>query len=130
MNNVFLNDWADGGLRAMVRDFLDYGADRDGRVDAFIADKLGGAEILLASYTYEDYSGDAFVLYRKYGKLYEVNGSHCSCYGLEDQWEPEETTVDALNHRLSQKYFGRSGWCDGDNTFANELREVLLRISA
>lgn len=26
------------------------------------------------------------------GKLYEVHGSHCSCYGFEGQWEPTETT--------------------------------------
>lgn len=56
-------------------------------------------EVLLAYYTYEDYSGSAFVLYQKDGKLFEVHGSHCSCYGLEGQWEPEETTYAALSMR-------------------------------
>lgn len=56
-------------------------------------------EILVASYGEQSYEGDAFVLFRQDGKLYEVNGSHCSCYGLEDQWEPEEVVVDELVRR-------------------------------
>lgn len=60
---------------------------------------LDGKTILLADYTYEDYSGDALVIYEEGGKLYEVNGGHCSCYGLEGQWSPEETTWEALKLR-------------------------------
>jgi hypothetical protein len=65
-------------------------------------------EILFASYENQDYDGDAFVLFRKDGKLYEVHGSHCSCYGLEECWQPEETTVEALAERGKQdpaKYY-------------------------
>jgi hypothetical protein len=61
-------------------------------------------KILLAFYEYENYSGSAFVLFELDGKLYEVNGSHCSCYGLEGQWEPEETSVIALEARLKDGY--------------------------
>lgn len=60
---------------------------------------LDGLEILHAHYDCENYEGNAFVLYRKDGKLYEVNASHCSCYGLEQQWDPEETTVEAVSLR-------------------------------
>jgi len=52
-------------------------------------EKFKGVKILFAYYTHEDYSGSAFVLFKKGRKFYEVNGSHCSCYGLEDQWSPE-----------------------------------------
>lgn len=55
-----------------------------------------GVEILYAHYDCPPYEGYATVIFRKDGKLYEVNGSHCSCMGLEDQWEPEETSVVAL----------------------------------
>lgn len=55
--------------------------------------------ILLAHYDFSGYEGAAFVLFERDGKLYEVNGSHCSCYGLERQWEPEETSWDALKFR-------------------------------
>lgn len=56
-------------------------------------------EILVAEYTYEDYSGSALVLYERGGRLYEVQGGHCSCYGLEDQWSPEETSWAAIAMR-------------------------------
>jgi hypothetical protein len=81
---------------------------------------LDGAEVLLAWYEYEDYSGDAFVLYEKDGKLYEVNGSHCSCDGLEDQWDPEETTWEALAHIYRKgSRFGR------DDDASRRLRELI-----
>jgi hypothetical protein len=54
-------------------------------------------EVLYAEYKFAGgYDGSAFVLFRSNGKLYEVNGDHCSCFGLEGQWEPEETSVEAL----------------------------------
>lgn len=58
-----------------------------------------GVEILYAQYNVYGYEGDAHVIFRKDGKLYEVSGSHCSCYGFETQWQPEETTVAALLFR-------------------------------
>lgn len=45
------------------------------------------------------YSGSAVVIFRRDDKLFEVHGSHCSCMGLEEQWEPEETTIEALRMR-------------------------------
>jgi len=67
--------------------------------DAYKCKITDGAEILLAYYGYGSCCGVSFVIYRLDGKLYEVNGSHCSCYGLKDQWSPEETTVVALRMR-------------------------------
>lgn len=63
-------------------------------------------EIVLASYEYGSYDGTAFVLFVRDGKPYEVNGSHCSCYGLEGQWTPEETTWPALAMRKFGDYSG------------------------
>lgn len=65
-------------------------------------------EILFAWYDYEDYSGKALVVYERDGKLYEVNGSHCSCYALEGQWEPEETDAQSLGMRCvrDEEYSG------------------------
>lgn len=64
------------------------------------SDALDGATVLLAWYSYEAYSGYSFVLYEKDGKLWEVNGSHCSCHGLEGQWDPERASWKALSTRL------------------------------
>lgn len=47
-------------------------------------------EVLWADYEAEGYEGSALVIYRQGNKVFEVSGSHCSCYGLEGQWEPEE----------------------------------------
>ncbi len=61
-------------------------------------------EILYASYEQGGYEGWSFVLFKRAGKLYEVNGSHCSCFGLEGQWTPEETTWEALAIRQPSEY--------------------------
>lgn len=96
---MFLHDWKDSGIEGMKSDF--------GIGDA----ELEGVTVLLASYTFECYAGEAFVLFERGGKLYEVHGSHCSCYGLSEssysgdsttQWQPEETSIDALLHRLDK----------------------------
>lgn len=63
------------------------------------ADALDGAIIYLAWYGYGSYDGYSLVVFEKDGKLYEVNGSHCSCSGLEGQWQPEETSWEALKMR-------------------------------
>lgn len=68
-----------------------------------LKEEIINLDIIVAFYTYECYSGYAFVLYRKDGKLYEVNAYHCSCYGLRD-WEPEETSKDALLKRNWEHY--------------------------
>ena len=61
---------------------------------------LKNCRVFVACYRDTDYSGSAYVLYASGKTLYEVHGSHCSCYGLEGQWEPEDTTIDSLRHRL------------------------------
>lgn len=55
-------------------------------------------KILFAFYDNGGYEGSATVVFSKGEKLYHVYGSHCSCYGLEGQWQPEETTVKHIKH--------------------------------
>ena len=80
--------------------------------------------ILLAWYGNECYDGSAFVLFERNGHLYEVNGGHCSCYGLEDQWDPEETTAEAILHRIEAGHLGRDGYY-GDGDFGDDLVKML-----
>lgn len=79
--------------------------------------------ILFASYGNEDYGGEAFVLFEENGELFEVNGSHCSCYGLEGQWEPERVSLPALEQRLLKGTFGEDGY--NGNYFKTQLCEFL-----
>lgn len=87
-------------------------------------------EILFAAYADGDYSGDAKVIYYKDKKLYEVNGSHCSCMGLEGQWEPEETSWAAIamrpeKDRLSEYY----DYSDETRTTLNALIDNGVKVS-
>lgn len=63
---------------------------------------LTGAMVLHHAYTSGGYDGSCLTIYFKAGKLYEVYGSHCSCFGLEDQWDPEETTLGAIRSRIPE----------------------------
>ena len=55
--------------------------------------------LLFAEYDQQDYEGEAFVLFERDGVLWEVNAAHCSCYGLENQWEPTVCTPASLKMR-------------------------------
>ena len=79
--------------------------------------------ILFASYGQDNYSGDAWVLFEEDGELYEVNGAHCSCYGLEGQWDEEEVVLAELENRLTKGTFGQDDY--SGNEFSNELKEFL-----
>lgn len=84
------------------------------------ADALSGAVVYLAWYGYGCYEGYSMVLYEKNGVLYEVNGSHCSCHGLEGQWEPEVTSWEALAMRnLVDSYV------DGSSEADARLKELV-----
>lgn len=89
MENVYCGDWE--CLQDMLNDFQ------------ISEDVVQGYDVLYAWYEYENYSGSAFVLLQKDGKFYEVNGGHCSCYGLENQFDLEETSVEAL---LKRQHYG------------------------
>lgn len=73
--------------------YLDLFSNKEDIIDNFNApkDALDNCEVILAHYEYEDYSGSASVYYvdNTTGLFYEVQGGHCSCYGLEDQWYPD-----------------------------------------
>src|SRR5206468_12825659 len=81
-------------------------------------DALDGATIHLAWYGYGCYCGESLVVYEQNGKLYEVNGNHCSCSGLEGQWNPEETSWAALAKRQLDNY------CDGSRDAQTQLTNV------
>lgn len=84
-----------------------------------------GIRIIFAAFTGDCYEGSAFVLFERGGKLYEVNGSHCSCFGFEDQWDPEEASIAELRHRMDEGTLGEDH--HGDGSFTDVLREVLDR---
>lgn len=86
-------------------------------------------DIIVSATTYEDYQGIGLTVYCHEGVCYEVNSSHCSCFGHEGQWEPEEIKVGEL---LSRKnYVSHGTWnretksYEFDDTDNNEIRRLL-----
>ena len=55
------------------------------------------------------------------GKLFETHGSHCSCYGFEGQFEPEETTVEYLQ---SDKFYF---YCGGYDDNGEQNKEAVFQ---
>lgn len=81
-----------------------FGSDKEDTID--ILRTLNSSTVHIAWYGGGAYDGQSFVVYEKDGVLYEVNGSHCSCYGLEGQWKPEETHWKAIRmRRLDENYY-------------------------
>lgn len=68
-------------------------------------------EILIAYQCEDSYEGSSWFLLRLKGttQLFENHAGHCSCYGYEDQWAPELTTIEYLK---SDKF---SFCCYGDD---------------
>lgn len=87
---IGLQDWTNQTnlLETLSREF-----------DHQINERNPETEILVASYVREDWSGQAIVIYREGGELFIVEGSHCSCYGLEDQWNPDRIDLAYIDYR-------------------------------
>jgi hypothetical protein len=66
-------------------------------------DKVKGFKVIFAVYAYGSYCGDAYVLLRKDKKYFVVEGSHCSCYGLEGQWNAVETALGAFRKEKADR---------------------------
>ena len=136
---LYLNDWAGEGKVAVIGEFdniylteKEYVAssapyanvedweEEKAKMDEAL-EKHKNETILFATYEVEGYEGSAWVLFydEEKKKLFEVNGSHCSCMGLEGQWEPEETTLEALAFRLEKGELGEY------DHFQDELKSFL-----
>jgi len=125
MNTVFIGDFE--SRRDVAREFdvkMPHAVNKSrwGCDDKNDFDFPASIELLLAAYEPGDYCGSAFVLFVENDKLYEVNGNHCSCFGLEEQWEPEETSALALAQRIRD---GDLGQLDGDSGVENWSGKLL-----
>lgn len=124
---LFLEDWSESKLDGLLIDFFDINRYND-TCDNLVREKKivfdhDKINVLIAYYTYANYSGSAWVLFEQDGKLYEVNGSHCSCYGLEGQWCPEETDLETIKFRINEGELGKSDW--NEYNYQKEIKEFL-----
>lgn len=128
---VYLHDWSESQKIGIISDFDDlymtkaeYEAKEPPYANVQLwlekkekmrqsIERWESINILFATYTYENYSGEAWLLYEQNGKLYEVNGGHCSCYGLEGQFEPEDAVLKELENRLLNGTWGEDEYSGG-----------------
>jgi hypothetical protein len=82
-------------------------------------------EVIIATYQTGGYEGDAWVVYRNGNKYFTVDGGHCSCHGLEGQWEPEEYELGVIINVL--EIAGHSYGAQGEyrQLVLNELKSRL-----
>lgn len=81
-------------------------------VGQFNAKDAGKPDLVYAVYSTPMYEGSADVIFRVDGKWFHNSGGHCSCYGLEDQWEPSE--IDPNVHLEALKV-GKRKFCVSDS---------------
>ena len=74
-----------------------------------VKDTIEGLDILVAYESVGSWGCDStsFFLFKdSKGELYELHGSHCSCYGFEDQFRLEKTERQALSYRMNESKRG------------------------
>lgn len=103
------------------KEAYDYGTDEDRES---LRKELEAFELLVAYESVGSWGCDSasFFLLRKDGKLYENHASHCSCYGFEGQWEPEEVTKEALQKR---SYFSMGGYDNDSEANTQAIKDYI-----
>lgn len=90
-----------------------------------VAAALSGMSVLIAYESVGSWGCDSssfFLLRDADGKLWENHGGHCSCYGFEGQWSPEETTKEALQKR---GYFPTGGYDESGGENEKAVRKFV-----
>lgn len=114
ITTIWLNDWKDYDQRQLESSF------------GLAENELSDINVMLASYKDSGDAGYAFILFSLGQSLFEVNASHDSELNLKGQWQPEETSIEALMFRLEKGNLGTDE--AGDNIFAESLKSLLLRL--
>lgn len=91
---------------------------------------LKGYEVLVAYESVGSWGCDSssyFLLRNKASKkFYEVSGSHCSCYGFEGQFDPQEAEVDYL--KSDRFEFWTGGYDDNSEANVAAVVEYMSRL--
>jgi hypothetical protein len=97
-----------GKTEAQVKEHIAYQYCEDaynGESLKIVHDTLEKLDVLVAYESVGSWGCDSTSFFvfkdKETGKLYEMHGSHCSCYGFEGQFRLEETTIEALKFRVA-----------------------------
>lgn len=100
------------------------------RIEVEFPDNL---HIFYSYYSYEDYSGYGFLWGYDESKdtFFYNSGSHCSCYGLEGQWDVEEHTFEemiAVLERQIEQYDSTDYYYETEKNLYEARVELLKTI--
>ena len=115
-----------------VKKHLELGYSGEGISVAKVANALDGLDVLIAYESVGSWGCDStsFYLFKdNKGKLYELHGSHCSCYGFEGQFRLEESNTEALKTRAKGKNYGlfsTGGYDDNSDSNVDEAKKYIL----
>lgn len=96
---------------------------------------LDNMDVLVAYESVGDYGCDSSSFFllrsRNDGKLYEIHGSHCSCYGFEGQFHLDETTIEALRYRVENggRVFYTGGYDDEESANEKAVFDFIMNIN-
>lgn len=80
-------------------------------------------DVLVASMTTDGTESSAFHLLRAAdGSLLLNHAGHCSCYGYEEQWTPEPTSLAELKRRVE------SGWFVTDDAANGRIKDFIRAL--
>ena len=126
MKTLFLADLS-GGTQKTVKDHIaeEYETDRAA---------LNQYDVLIAYESVSSWGCDSasyFLIREKTtGTLFDVRGAHCSCYGFEDQWEPEMVELAALKDRArkGKTRMFPGGYDEDAEKNQNTIKEFILSM--
>jgi hypothetical protein len=94
--------------------------------------KLSNMKVLIAYESVGSYGCDSssfFLLQnKKTNELFEVHGSHCSCYGFEGQLLLEPTTIEALKARNETGVFYCGGYDYNETENQMLVKEYIAKL--
>jgi hypothetical protein len=133
---AFQDDLLREGVQLFGFYFMEQDATATEKVNAFM-ERFGAPDDALDTYhpvflvDNHSTSGEvaaSFGLFIRDGVLHEVHGSECSVWDFDGQWEPEETSLPSLRHRLTKGTFGQDD--NGEDQFRTALLDLVSRIPA
>lgn len=101
-------------------------------VSSYEASDLEGLQVLVAYESVGKYGCDSssfFLLQEeKTGKLFEVHAEHCSLFGFEGQFDPEETTLEYL--RSDHFTFSSGGYDQEGHVHKEKVKNFIYALKA
>lgn len=121
-----------GMTEFQVKKHLELGYSGEGISVAQVTNALEDMDILIAYESVGSWGCDStsfFVMKDKAGKLYELHGSHCSCYGFEGQFRLEESDTQALKvraHGTRYGLFSTGGYDENSDYNITEAKHYII----